>query len=189
MKIEVLKGDKLTDDDINVFNSLIKEAFSKDEIDVRDHFGVDNVHFFMKTKGKVSAVGRYVKVDGILIDGQEWVSSVWGRSLIAVSPSFQGMGLGKTLVRHMVDYANQSHWSHVGIHGKNAHVSRDAHTSLSSFYKSCGLIIDEEIGAKFKIIENEGERTLAHTNISHSLNDPFLDKVKLSQEVILPFSW
>ncbi len=188
----VVIGRNLSPRDRSVFADTIREAFSKD-LSIDDS-GPDDVFFFLREQADVVAVSRYIKIIGITIGSKTWPTPVWGRSLVAVPPEFRGRGFGKDITEYMVNYGKGRFESQIGIHGKTARVGQNAgggRPSLSDFYRSCGLEVDEEIGSKLLVPNGDGTfRNLSHANISHLAGDPFIAAVKATSEsVILPRSW
>lgn len=154
MRVREITGSELTNQKINAFNAVVREAYDNPKLDSMDHFHEENVYFYVEHQEGIVAFGCYVRVDGIVIDGNLWPAPVHGRSLIAVLNQYRGRQLGKLLVTRMREYAEDRKWSQVGIHGKSATVGGSGQ-SLSHFYAKCGLQVDETIGEKMFVIKDE----------------------------------
>lgn len=190
MQVKEVLGADLVDGQIDTFTAIVRQAYGNLKLDAGDHFSPDNVYFYLEYEGDTVAFGRYVKVEGIKIDGTPWQKPVFGRSLIAVLKQYRGKGFGKMIVLRMRAYAQSNHLSHIGIHGKDAQVNPPSTMSLSEFYENCGLQIDYQIGNKTFASKDGVLHNLGHTNISYGEGDSFIEAVRESREgAVLPFSW
>lgn len=191
MAMRIITGNDLSKEYINTFNVVIRAAYSNETSSLPDPVPPEDIHFFLEMAGGTVAVGRYAKVEGIKIGEEGWHTPVWGRSFIAVLPEHWGEGYGKELTKAMIEYGVARNMSQVGIHGKKAFVAKDENKpTLSDFYKSCGLEVNEELGKRFYAPKNGELRDLSHTNISYVAEDPFIEKVQACDELVyLPYSW
>jgi len=181
--VHIIEGSKISDKEIMAFNSAWKTAFEKD-IDILSSSDLNarDIHFFLHDKNSLVAIGRYRFITGILIGNIPYSKDVWGRADIGVCGT-KGQGYGKKIISFMSDYAlNNNMVSCIGFHGKK--------TTLSEFYRKCGLVVNETIGERFTKFVNGEQSNMGHTNVSHFKNDPFIESVLESKDKItIPFSW
>lgn len=186
-KFEVVIGSNLTANQISEFNRIWRVAFRKDK-DVldRDKISTNDFHFFMYdlnyNPNIAIAIGRLRKIEQIKIGDRVYEHDVWGRADIGVSGQ-QGRGYGKSLILNMIEFAKEQDMeSCIGFHGKT--------TTLSEFYRKCGLEIDYDLGARIYRPRDNALASLDNVNVSHFPNDPFIAQIKAnSDKVTLPFSW
>ncbi len=181
--IQIIEGANISEKDVMTFNSAWKITFEKDiDILFSPNLHPKDIHFFLHDKNSLVAIGRYRFITGIMVGSIPYSKDVWGRADIGVCGT-KGQGYGKKIISLMSEYALKNNMvSCIGFHGKK--------TTLSEFYRKCGLIVNESIGERF-IKNSNGEVTnMGHANVSHFKNDPFIEAVLASKDnVEIPFSW